>query len=123
MLEVDAVRGHVVEEEERIGAARRHVVDAVRGEIGSARAERSALSREDELRPDRVRGRGEEAIAVERMQAREGSEPGRAGRFDGRAQPLDHRIGLRDRDARGLVRLLAAHGPSVQSTAWTSRRC
>ncbi len=122
-FEVDAVRGHVVEEEERIGSARRHVVDAVRGEIGPARAQRSALAREDELRPDRVRGRGEEAVAVERMQSGERSESGRAGRFDGRAQPLDHRIGLRNRDARGFVGLLAAHGPSVQSTAWTSRPC
>ena len=94
-----------------------HVVDAVRGEIGSARAERAALPGEDELRPDRVRGRGEEPIAVERVQTREGSEPCRTRRFDGRAEPLDHRIRLRDRDARGLVRLLAAHGPSVQSTA------
>ena len=101
----------------------RHVVDAVRGEIGSARAERAALPRKDELRPDGVRGRGEEPIAVERVQTREGTEPGRTGRFDGRAEPLDHRIRLRDRDARGLVRLLAAHRPSVQSTAWTSRRC
>ena len=41
-FEVDAVRGHIVEEEERIGSARRHVVDAVRGEIGPARAQRSA---------------------------------------------------------------------------------
>ena len=101
----------------------RHVVDAVRGEIGSARAERTALPREDELRPDGVRGRGKKAIAVERVQTREGSEPCRTGRFDGRAQPLDHRIGLRDRDASGLVRLLATHGPSVQSSAWTSRPC
>ncbi len=94
----------------------RHVVDAVRGEIGSARAERAALPRQDELRPDGVRGRGEEPIAVERVQTREGSEPDRTRRFDGRAEPLDHRIRLRDRDARGLVRLLAAHRPSVQST-------
>ena len=101
----------------------RHVVDAVRGEIGAARAERTALPREDELRPDGVRGRGKKAIAVERVQTREGSEPCRTGRFDGRAQPLDHRIRLRDRDASGLVRLLATHGPSVQSSAWTSRPC
>ena len=95
----------------------------MRGEIGSARAERAALPRKDELRPDGVRGRGEEAVAVERVETRERAEPGRTGRFDGRAEPLDHRIRLRDRDARGLVRLLAAHRPSVQSTAWTSRRC
>ena len=51
-LEVDAVRGHVVEEEQRVRTAGDHVVDAVRGEVRSAQAKRAALPREDQLRPD-----------------------------------------------------------------------
>ena len=35
-LEVDAIGGDVVEEEQRLGAARRDVVDAVCGEVGAA---------------------------------------------------------------------------------------
>ena len=71
---VDPIRGDVVEEEERVGAAGDDVVDAVGGEVGAARAERAALAREDELRPDRVGRGGEEAVAVQRMEPRERAE-------------------------------------------------
>ena len=75
LLEVDPVRGDVVEEEERLGAARQDVVDAVRAEVRAAAAERAALPREDQLRPDRVGRRCEEPRAVERMEAGERAEP------------------------------------------------
>ena len=142
LLEVDPVRGDVVEEEERVGAAGQDVVDAVRGEVGAAVAERAARAREDQLRADRVRGRGQQARLVERMQAGERAEPGRAGRLDGRAKPLDDGVGLRDRDAR-RPRRSGARSPRSESTvrggqgssltpagrrrtvspAWTSRPC
>ena len=44
--ELDLRRGDVVEEDERLGAARDHVVDAVRREVGAARAQSAALPRE-----------------------------------------------------------------------------
>ena len=79
----------------------------MRGEVGAARAERAARAGEDQLRADAV-GRGrEQPPLVERMQAREAAEPGRAGRLDRRAQPLDDRAGDLERDsgARVAVRL------------------
>ena len=63
LLEVDPVRGDVVEEEERIGAARQDVVDAVRGEVGAAVAKRAARAREDQLGADGVRGGGQQAVS------------------------------------------------------------
>ena len=123
-LELDPIRCHVVEEDERVGAAGADVVDAVRRQVGAARAERAALAREDELRPHRVGRGGQEAVAVQRMEPRERAEAGRSGGLDCGTKPLDHRVRLRDRDAGSLVGLLArVHGPSVQSAPWTSRRC
>src|SRR5205823_10250402 len=61
LLWVDARRRRVVEEEERPRAGRQDVVDAVRGEVGAAVVQASALAREHELRADAVGGRGEEA--------------------------------------------------------------
>ncbi len=92
LLEVDPVRGDVVEEEERVGAAGQHVVDAVRREVCATVAKRASRAREDQLRADRVRGRGQQAGLVERMQPGERAEPGRARGLDGSAQPLDDRI-------------------------------
>ena len=60
LLEVDAVRREVVEEEQRICAGRDDVVDAVSGQIGAAVAQRAALASDDQLRPDRVGRRGEQ---------------------------------------------------------------
>ena len=129
-LEVDPVRRDVVEEEQRVGAARRDVVDAVRGEIGAARPQRARAARARiELRPDRVGRRSEEPLVVERIEARERAEARRAGRLDGRAQSLDDGVGLRDRDAGSRVRLprrpraeCTVHGdvdePSLL-TSWT----
>jgi hypothetical protein len=51
----------------------------VRGEVGAAGAEASALPRQDQLRPDPVGGGGEQALVVERVQAGEGAEPAGAG--------------------------------------------
>ena len=88
----------VVEQDQRLGAARDHVVDAVRGHVGAAVPQRAALARDDRLRADRVGGGGEQAAVVERMEAREGAEAGRAGRLHGRAQALDD--GVRPSRAR-----------------------
>ncbi len=119
-LELDAIRRDVVEEEQRVGARGDDVVDAVRGEVGATSAKSSALAREDELRPDRIGRRREQTFAVQRVQPGERPEPARARRLDCCAEPLDDGVRLRDRDAGGLVRLLPAHGPSVQSATWTT---
>ena len=94
LLEVDAVGRDVVEQQQRVGAARDHVVDAVRGEIGAAVAQRAAFARDDQLRSDRVGGRGEQTLVVERVEPGERSEADRAGRLDGRAQALDERVAV-----------------------------
>ena len=104
LLEVDAVRGDVVEQHQRLGAARDHVVDAVRREIGAAVAKRAALAREDQLRPDRVGRRGEQAPVVERVHAGERAEAARARRLDRGAQAADERVGRGERHAGCLVR-------------------
>ena len=103
LLGLDRVRGDVVEQEERVGAGREHVVDAVRGEVGPARAQAAALAREDQLRADAVGRGGEQAPVVERVEAGEGAEARRPGRLDGRAQALDDGLALRDRDSGRLV--------------------
>ena len=95
LLEVDPVRRDVVEEEERIGAARQDVVDAVRGEVGAAVAEGAASPRENQLRADGVRGCGQQAGLVERMQTRERAEAGRASGLDSRAEALDDGVARR----------------------------
>ena len=41
LLEVELVRGDVVEQDQRVGAAGDHVVDAVRGHVGAAGAQRA----------------------------------------------------------------------------------
>ena len=105
LLELDPVRGDVVEQEERVRAGRDHVVDAVRGEVGAARAQPAALSCENELRPDAVGRRCEQPLAVERMKPGEGAEALCPGRLDRRTQPVDDRAGRCERDAGRLVRL------------------
>ncbi len=115
LLEVDPVRGDVVEEEERIGAAREDVVDAVRGEVGAAVAQRASCAREDQLGADGVRGGGQQAGLVERMQPRERAEAGRAGGLDSRAEALDDGVARRQRDPRARVGLaLGRHDPSLR---------
>jgi hypothetical protein len=105
LRELDPVRGDVVEQEERVGARRDHVVDAVRGEVGAARAQLPALAREDQLRADTVGRRGEQPLLVQRVEASERAEALRARRLDRRSQPLDDRAGRSERDAGRLVRL------------------
>ena len=115
----DLVGRDVVEQHQRVGAAGEHVVDAVRGEVGAAVAQAPAGAREDQLRADAV-GRGcEQALVVERVQAGERAEARRAGRLDGRAQPLDDRAGGRERDSGGGVTVLRAQ--SEQSTTLGQR--
>ena len=110
LLDVDRVGGDVVEEEERLGAGREHVVDAVRGEVLAAPAQPVAAPAEHELRADGVRGCGEQAPVVDREEAGERAEGAddarRCGRGDGAAQAIDDRVRGRKRHPRGGVRLL-----------------
>jgi hypothetical protein len=115
LVQDDLVRGDVVEEQQRVGAARGDVVDAVRGEVGAAVAEAAALPRQDQLRPDAVGGRGEEPLVVERVQAGEGPEAVCAGRLDRRTEALDDRPCGRERDPCGGVAALRAQAASVRS--------
>ena len=116
LLELDPVRRDVVEEEERLGAAGQHVVDAVGRKVGATVAKSAARPGQHELRPDRVRGRGQQPGFVEGMQSGERAEPARTRGLDGRAQALDDGSGLLDRDARLRVGLaLARHGSSLRS--------
>ena len=107
---VDRVGGDVVEEEERLGAGREHVVDPVRGEVGAAPAELPGAAPEHELRADRVGRGGEQPPLVDREEARERAEAAldrrRAGRLDRGAQAVDDRLGGRERDPGGGVGLL-----------------
>ena len=105
VVEVERSRRDVVEEEQRLGAGRQHVVHAVRGEVAAGVAQPPGLAREDELRPDAV-GRGrEQALVVERE---EPGEPAQrrtttavgARRLRRGAQPLDHGVRRRERHAR-----------------------
>jgi len=115
LLELDVRRGNVVEQDQRLGAARDHVVDAVRGEIGAASSERPAPAGEDQLGADAVGRRGEEAAVAERVQRREGAEVRGSRRLHRRAQPFDDRLCRGERDAGRVVRpSFLAHGPSLR---------
>ena len=120
-FEIDAVRGDVVEEEQRLGAAGRDVVDAVSGEVGAAGPETPPRTREDELRPDRVRRSSQESVSIQRMESSERAEAGRAGGLDCRPEPLDDRVALLDRDAGSRVRLLSGlHDSSPSALQWAA---
>ena len=108
LLEVETRRGHVVEQEQRPRARRDHVVDAVRGHVRAAVAERAARPGDDRLRSDRVHRGRKEAPLVERVEPGEGPEPCRAGRLDRLAQPFDHPLGRGERNARVRI-CLATH--------------
>ncbi len=111
---VDAVRGHVVEQEQRLGTAAEDVVDAVGREIHAGRAQPAGAAREHQLGSDAVHRGRQQAALVERVEPGERAEPLGSGRFDGRPQPLDDRLGCRERDAGPLVRLRA---PGQESTS------
>ncbi|TML62008.1 MAG: hypothetical protein E6G22_08865, partial [Actinobacteria bacterium] len=76
----------------------------MRGQIGPARAEGASVARQHQLRADAVRRGGEEPPLVQRMEAREGTEPACARRLDRRPQALDDVLGPGERHARALVR-------------------
>ena len=124
LLELELVGGDVVEQEERLGAGGEHVVDAVGGQVAAGVAQAARPPREHELRADAVRGRGEEAPLVQRVEPREGAEPLGPGRLDRRAQPVDHRLRGGKRDPRRLVGPApGAHGASLKgrlvgASAW-----
>src|SRR5207248_1054952 len=84
---------------------------------GAARPEGPPPAAEDQFRADTV-GRGcEEAAVAERMQRCELSEAPRACRLDRCAQPLDDRVGRRERDARGVVSAsLLGHAASLRGS-------
>ena len=81
-----------------------------------------ARAREHQLRADTVRRRGEQAPLVERIEAGEGAEAGRAGRLHRRAQPLDDALGGRQRHAGCLVRLAPRSRTESSSARRTARR-
>src|SRR5581483_5775383 len=117
LVEVDRVRGDVVEQHDRLGSARRNVVDAVRRKIGAAVAQPSTRARDYELGADAV-GRGrEQALAVEWVKRGERAEPARASRLDGRTQPVDDRAGGLQRNSCACVAVLRAQGLSVETRA------
>ena len=101
-LEIDVGGGDVVEQDQRLGTACDHVVDAMRGEIRAAGAQGPALPGEDQLRPDAVGRGGDESPVAERVERREGAEARRAGRLVRRAQPFDDGVG-RERHAGVVV--------------------
>ncbi len=103
LLEIEPVRGDVVEQEQRIGPGRRDVVDAVRGHVHPAVPQRAAATGDGRLRPDRVERGRQQAIALERVQARECAESFGPGRFHGRTQAVDDGAGRRQRDPSRLV--------------------
>ena len=108
LLGVDRVGGDVVEEEERLGTRREHVVDAVRGEVHPAPAQ---LSRPDDRarassRPSRSRRRAAGRSSSAKRPAKTPKEPSTAGvrvAVDGAAEPVDDRVGRGERDTgRGV---------------------
>src|SRR5207237_7198460 len=122
LLELDVRGRDVVEEEERLGAAAEDVVDAVGGQVHAAATKSPGAAVEQELRADAVGRRGEQPFLVEREEARERSEAGRAGGFDRGAKPLDDSVGGGEGDAGGLVRLRSVLGQGLESTirpGWT----
>ena len=131
LLEVEGAGGDVVQEEERVGAGRDDVVDAVRGEVDARVEEPAGAARKDELRPDAVHRRGQEALVVQRMETCEAAHRA-AGRSDRGAQALDDRLCLPQRHARGLVGAHAStsatssgrpSGPAGRKRTMLSPRC
>ena len=80
----------------------------MRCEVAPGVGEPARALREDELCPDAVGRRRQQPLVVEREEAGEPTEPGfhglRPGGFDGDPQPLDHFLGLGQRDAGLAVR-------------------
>ncbi len=74
LLDVDRVGGDVVEEEQRLGAGREDVVDAMSREVGAAPAQPAGAAAEHELRSDRVRRGGQQAAVVDREEPGERAE-------------------------------------------------
>ena len=113
------MRGDVVEEEERLGAGREHVVDAVRGEVGAARRAagraRRARTASSRRRRSRRRAGARSSSAIEPGERRRSPLPAPR-RLDGGAEPLDDRVGGRERDAgRGV-------GPAPELTQPSLKR-
>ena len=104
LLEVDAIRGDVIEQEEGIRSRAEDVVDAVSGKVHAGPAQSPGSTREHELRADAVRRGGEKPTFVERIEAREPAEADGTGRCGGGAQALDDRLRGRERDTGCCVR-------------------
>src|SRR5262249_3664629 len=124
LLRVDPVGRDVVEEEERLRAAAEDVVDAVRGEVHAGPAELPRTAREHQLRADAVGGGRQESPLVERMEPCERSEAGGTGGLDRGTEPLDDRVGGRQRDSGFLVARRGLAVQELESTIprrWTRR--
>ena len=113
--------GDVVEQEERLGAGREHVVDAVRGEVAARVAQPARAAREHELRADAVGGGREQAPLVERVEPGEGAERPRAGRVDSTAarSRLDHASAAASETPAASYVLPGAHGASLECARGT----
>src|SRR5207302_11227298 len=115
LVEIELGGGDIVEQEQRLGAGRDHVVDAMGGHVGAAVAEPAPVAGHNRLRPDRVERGGEQPAVVKRIEAGEGAEALRTRRLDRGTKPVDHVHGLRQRDAGRLVRVLVAHVSSLET--------
>ena len=123
LLEIEPVRGDVVEQDQR---RRRRVVitslmqcaamSAPQARSARARARRSASCRSSRWRR-RAAGRRRAGGARRTRRSR------RAGRLDGRAQPLDDPLGRRERDPGGCVRPVFAHRPSLRGRLGQQSAC
>jgi hypothetical protein len=119
LRQVELVGGDVVEEKQRLGAGREHVVDAVGRQVAARIPQPAGAARQHELGAHTVGRRGEQPVLVERVQAREAAEvpldPRSPGGLRRGPQPPDDLLGRRERDPGVLVGPSApgAHGASL----------
>ena len=116
LLQLEPARGDVVEQDQRLGAARDHVVDAVRRHVGAAGAQRARAARDDRLRADRVR-RGGEQPPCRRADAARRTRRSRARRVDSTAARSRSTTpsAVASETPGGGVRPLVAHGRSLRA--------
>ena len=100
------------------------VVDAVRGEVGAARPQRAALAARGSAssRPSRSTRRGAARRPADRARRTRRSPSAPVDSTAARSRSTTASAFAIETPAASYV-CSAAHGPSVQSTAWTSRPC
>jgi hypothetical protein len=118
----------VIQEEERLGARREHVVDAVVDQVGADLGVTARPSRQQDLGADPVGARDQDrlaiAVRVEREQATEGTDARQhlwaLGRFRQWFDQLDGSVAGFDVDARIAVR---RHRATVSSASLSISSC